>query len=243
MSNKGFTLVEMSLVLLVVSILLMGFTAPLATFKEVNSVRNTREAEREAVEALQGYAIANGRLPCPDTSGDGQEDCTGAAVQIGRCPYATLAITCEDGWGQLLVYAVDGNFTSTFTMQNGVGADVSAAATAAGKPASTGMIEVKPSAALDTSVPPWLDLVAPFDAPDTEPYDRRMFAPAVFLSSGKSWAQGARSPDETENTDGDGVFVFHEYAPDSNAASYDDIVIWLNWNILMHRMVMAGKLP
>lgn len=239
MPSRGFSLLEMAMVMVVLSMSIMGVILPLSVQYENAALKSTKNAQDEAQEALLGYAVSQGRLPCPDTTGDGQEDCPGAAVQIGLCPYATLAITCEDGWGQLLVYAVDGNFTTTFTMQNGVGADVAAA----NPSATAGTLELKPNSTLDTSVPPHLDLVAPFDAPETEAYDHRILAPAVLISYGKSWARGARSPDETENADGNGVFVFHDFVPDSNAEPYDDIVAWLNWHILMKRMVSAQQLP
>jgi len=79
--QNGFTLIEIAIVLLVVSILL-GYTV--ALFPKQQELKKYRAADREMddiIKALIGFAQVNGRLPCPDTSGgptpgvvDGQAD-------------------------------------------------------------------------------------------------------------------------------------------------------------------------
>ena len=52
------------------------------------------------------------------------------------------------------------------------------------------------------------------------------------------------SVDELENTDGDNILVSRTVtALGAAAGEFDDIVTWLSRNILMNRMVAAGKLP
>ena len=75
-------------------------------------------------------------------------------------------------------------------------------------------------------------------------------APAVIISHGKNGAgaytqQGTQLPvssdaDEQENSDGsaDNTYVSHTPTP-----TFDDQVVWLSDNILLNRMVTAGKLP
>jgi hypothetical protein len=44
-------------------------------------------------ESLFGFLLAHNRLPCPDVTNDGNEDCaavSGALPQIGRLPFVTL---------------------------------------------------------------------------------------------------------------------------------------------------------
>lgn len=68
--QSGFTLIEIAIVLLVVTILL-GYTV--AMFPMQQELKQYREAERELdsiIEHLIGFAQVNGRLPCPDTNGD-----------------------------------------------------------------------------------------------------------------------------------------------------------------------------
>ena len=74
--------------------------------------------------------------------------------------------------------------------------------------------------------------------------------PAVIISHGKNAAgayttQGTQLPvgsdgDEQENSDGsaDNNYVNHTPTP-----NFDDRVVWLSNNILLNRMVTAGKLP
>ena len=67
--SRGFTLIEIAIVLLIVSVLL-GYTV--AMFPVQQELKQYREVEREMeeiVEHLIAFAQVNGRLPCPDTSG------------------------------------------------------------------------------------------------------------------------------------------------------------------------------
>ncbi len=61
--------------------------------------------------------------------------------------------------------------------------------------------------------------------------------PAVILTKGKEGAGG--NANELENSDGDNDFV----TKDPEKDVYDDLVIWLSPNILINRMVAAGRLP
>jgi len=69
--TAGFTLIEMAVVLFIVGLLIAGVLGPLETQLEARDRRATIETMEEIIESLYGYAINNGRLPCPDTDGDG----------------------------------------------------------------------------------------------------------------------------------------------------------------------------
>ena len=72
--------------------------------------------------------------------------------------------------------------------------------------------------------------------------------PAIIISHGKNGAgayntQGTQitvsaDADEVANSDGNTNFVSH-----TPTSTFDDIVAWLSPNILLNRMVTAGKLP
>lgn len=93
-SSRGYTLIELSLAMVVLGMVMVmvwrfGVTA------------NQRMVEIEAPpaltaadQALVGYAAAHSRLPCPDTTGDGVEDCGGNAV--GNLPLVTLGLMRTD---------------------------------------------------------------------------------------------------------------------------------------------------
>lgn len=129
-AQHGFTLVEIAIVLLIVSILL-GYTVAMYPMQqELKQYRQLRSDMDQIIEHLIGYAQVNGRLPCPDTTGDvngagadiidGQEDfddviinATGVAGNdglidsckgfYGLLPAGTLGMNGEiDGNGSLL---------------------------------------------------------------------------------------------------------------------------------------------
>ena len=68
--QTGFTLIEIAFALVIVAILL-GYT--MAMFPIQQELKQYRAADKEMdeiIKALIGFAQINGRLPCPDTSGD-----------------------------------------------------------------------------------------------------------------------------------------------------------------------------
>ncbi len=121
---RGFTLIELAIVLFVVALLLGGMLLPLAAQQDIRNYGDTQKILTEARDALVGFAMANDRLPCPasDTSSGLESFCLNASdncatvtttVQShGRCshpytgflPAATLGFTPIDAQG----YALDG---------------------------------------------------------------------------------------------------------------------------------------
>lgn len=64
----------------------------------------------------------------------------------------------------------------------------------------------------------------------------------VVFSTGKNTPQGSQSSDESENINGDNIFVSHDIQ--TNSASYfDDLVIWMPTTILFYSLVQVNKLP
>lgn len=88
---RGFSLLE----LLAVLALLTGLVSALL-YKTLDvsvqvAQQNTESALAAADEQLRQFAAWNGRLPCPDITGNGIEDCSGEA-QKGNLPYRTLGL-------------------------------------------------------------------------------------------------------------------------------------------------------
>ncbi|HUW25479.1 MAG TPA: prepilin-type N-terminal cleavage/methylation domain-containing protein [Gallionella sp.] len=63
--QPGFTLVEMAIVLAIVGLLLGGLIPTLSAQMESQRINETRKQLDEIQQALMGFAIINGRLPCP----------------------------------------------------------------------------------------------------------------------------------------------------------------------------------
>ncbi len=123
---RGFSLIEIAIVLVIISVLATMVAIPLATQIEQRRVEETRKQIEVAKEALIGFAMANGRLPCPasTTSNGVASYCTlgvggctatttttAAILTHGRCsdsngllPAMTLGIGPVDSQG----YAIDG---------------------------------------------------------------------------------------------------------------------------------------
>ena len=218
----GFSLIEMAFVLVIITLLLGGLLVPFATQVEQRRIAETNKAMEEIKEALLGYAIANGRLPCPDITGDGIADpclSTASTSSGGNIPWVDLGTANADAWGLRFQYRVNGAFTNAISLNpvtTGSGDGILRICTAS-----------TCTAFLATNVS------------------------AVIYSSGKNGAiQPPTSADELENTTVttnskfDRNFVSHVLVgPGAGNPEFDDLVTWLSPNILFNRMVAAGKLP
>ena len=215
----GFTLVEMAVVLVILALMFGGLFVPLSAQIDQRNYSETRQRMSEIKEALIGFAMINGRFPCPSTvtdpssAGFGIEaaSCSSSAMSEGYLPWKTLGVNDTDAWGEVQKtstggmtgywrYRVDRNFSVAFDMtkvlldnlqvQDGVG---NALTTDAGRPA------------------------------------------VIFYSTGKNrLADGENADYEVSN----GV-----YESDVQSTDFDDHLAWISRPLLMNRMVTAGKLP
>ena len=123
-SCRGFSLIEMAFVLVIITLLLGGLLVPFATQVEQRRIAETQKAMEEIKEALIGYALSHNStststpiqpyLPCPDTNNDGLEDRNGAgacAGNEGNLPWATLGVGNQDAWGNRFQYRVSATFS------------------------------------------------------------------------------------------------------------------------------------
>lgn len=124
--QRGFTLIEVAIVLVIVGLLLGGGIASISTQTTNAKYSKTQSALNNAQEALIGYVVSQRRLPCPDTTnyvagtdGDGLEDvdscASGSKIATveGWLPFATLGIEGRDDFGRLLRYRVTEHFAVT----------------------------------------------------------------------------------------------------------------------------------
>src|SRR5688572_28576710 len=118
----GFSLIEMAVVLFVITLLIGSLLVPLGTQVEQRQISETQKALEEIREALLGFAVSKGHLPCPDKTtaagagvapnlpNDGIEDVTAAgacvAANEGNVPWATLGVNGSDVWGNRFRYQV-----------------------------------------------------------------------------------------------------------------------------------------
>ncbi|MCK9531961.1 MAG: prepilin-type N-terminal cleavage/methylation domain-containing protein [Gammaproteobacteria bacterium] len=113
-SVRGFSLLEMAVVLVVIGLALGGLLAPLGASVQQRRLDATEAALALAAEVLSGYAVIHGRLPCPDADADGDEDCPLSGE--GTLPWRTLGLTraqARDAWHNPLRYRPDAAFVGT----------------------------------------------------------------------------------------------------------------------------------
>ncbi|MDX2463422.1 MAG: prepilin-type N-terminal cleavage/methylation domain-containing protein [Porticoccus sp.] len=216
-NQQGFSLLEMAVVLVVLGLILGGMLIPLSTQIEKQDRDETKKTLQNIQDALIGYTMTNGRLPCPDTDGDGIIDMAGTCTNAqGTIPWVDLGVGKEDAWGQPFTYRVTGSFADN-TDGTGCG---TATAGVSFELCSVADINVIDSAAGN----PVANLI-----------------PAVVIAHGKNWAT-TTSADENENTDTDTIFVDRRPSM-KTAPTFDDQVIWISSNILKTKLVTAGRLP
>lgn len=236
--QRGFTLIEMAIVLVIITILIGGLAVPLSAQIQARRIAETKKVLEEAREAILGYAMSHPvssnpdrpYLPCPDTDGDGLENRSGntCAGADGWFPWVDLGTAPQDAWGNRLHYSVE---TREYADR------------------SKGMPD------LASYTPPYVTLnlkricsnsaCTAFEA---------IYLPVVVFSHGPNgW--GARningnplaaptSADELENTNADPSFVSRTPSKVGDASGeFDDLVVWISDGLLRSRVCPAGGCP
>lgn len=230
--HAGFTLLELSIVLVIIGVLLGGGIQVLSVHKQVQGQRETQLLLEQVREALIGYAAMNGRLPRPAQSASNGQERTAACANDADCtgfvPWLTLGVSKVDAWGKLLRYSVspgyaggnDGMTLISFT--------------------TTSTLETKTIKEADPSTPANLANLS-------------TTIPAVIFSQGQGrWGYNSEgvllgdgtnnNPDEDNNQSASQIFISR---PASAAAhprgEFDDIVIWLSPYTLKAKLLAAGR--
>jgi len=236
---RGFTIIELSIVLVVVALLLGTFITPLSNQVDQRSYTDTQRRLEDIREALIGYAVANGRFPCPGSSTNGgwEAFAAGGTTTNGNClsfsgliPGTQLGLTSIDTQG----LAIDG-WTSAqnrirYAITNQTVNGVTNPFTAAGGMRNSGV------GALGTQC-------------------SYLF---VFTGSVVSTTCGSAPPSNVLSN-GDAVFVLYSVGKDAadeqpgdgknflyqmfSTANFDDQVLWVSRYTVINRLVQAGQLP
>lgn len=107
---RGFSLLELTVALALLSGLGFALLYKTTDVSVQVAQQNTESALAAADEQLRQFAAWNGRLPCPDTTGNGIENCSGGA-QKGNLPYRTLGLaavgyTVGEQGSRAMIYGV-----------------------------------------------------------------------------------------------------------------------------------------
>ncbi len=256
-AQSGFTLVEIAIVLLIVTILLGYSVAMFPLQQELKQYRHVQAEMDSVLEHLVAFAQVNGRLPCPDTSTDidtsgntidGEEDRLGinaCEAYFGFLPGRTLGINGKynaagaliDPWDSGYGYAISdfnagfaGNPDIDLVTPNGI--------------RDEGISNVKPDLYICDDSDELGDDLNCTEVTGSEVVGANGEVAAVVISLGKDSNIPATSNIQAENLDNfhdgtlDKVYIFSPRRDD-----YDDVVRWLSTNLLFSKMIEADQLP
>ena len=118
MTNKklefGFSLIEMAMVLLIISLIIASLLQPLSTQVDQIKLKTTEQNLETIKESLLGFLVINNRLPYPASNPETGIEDSSLEGQEAYLPWATLALdgSKTDAWGQTFRYRVDAEYTS-----------------------------------------------------------------------------------------------------------------------------------
>jgi prepilin-type N-terminal cleavage/methylation domain-containing protein len=258
--SAGFSLIEMALVLAIIGLVLGGMLLTLSAQVERHNFDTTQNRLQQARDALLGFAIANGRLPCPaSATSNGFESPVGGGTACtnpydGYLPAVTLGFQpvdnggyAVDAWNNRIRYAVTQTtvsgsctglnspppFTSSNLKANGVSCIPS------------DLLICKSAASISTA-----RCTNPPQSPDPNAVTNQDTVVAIVFSAGKDFtSMTAGNTDEQVNLKLGAytsypVFVSHPPTPSGAAGGeFDDQFEWVPIGLLYGRMSAAGVLP
>lgn len=261
--SRGFSLAELAVVLTIMTLLIGGMLMPLSAQQDLQNRRAATAALGVIQESLIGFALINGRLPCPavatlaagsggacpgegSASAAGCEATSGSGASLaclnagGVLPWATLGLPETDPWGYRYSYRV------TTLYARGIDPARTAFGSActlnpANRASYDAALDDAPrQAAFALCTPGDIDVLAGVGGATVAGN-----VPAIVVAHGRNAAgaygsNGTRvalpaSADEAENANDDHLFA--------NNPAADDLLQWIPRGLLMNRMLAAGKLP
>ena len=231
------------MVLFIISLVVGGLLVPMATQLEARQ-RNEALLQLEQIrEALYGFAILNGRLPCytvendPSAAGYGEEasPCNPAGLtEDGKLPWKSLGLATghdpwgaprtatTDSWNGYWRYRADPNFFVTFALST-----------------DTDTVSTIDITSLNTSTsaagaPVYDTLTSSSERPVALVYSTGSNLAADGQNASYETAASTYEGGNVSNLDRDG---------DGNEDEFDDLMIWITRPLLFSKMVTAGRLP
>ncbi len=260
-SKKAYSLIELSIVILIISILITGALSVSVSSINNAKIKVTRDRMAEIYKAMGTYLITNNRLPCPArlNVAKSQANYGSSAGSLGMClvansvigpsntaillaygavPTQTLGLSsemAEDGFGSKISYVIHRNFTSTITAT--AGGHVTTAPYAPTAP----IIQIKENPAATPSVQHAIFVLISHGANKAGAYN----ANAITQNTSPT------DPDEFDNilptiitppslsVDYDDTFI----SVSSNSDSFDDIVFYKTRNQMIQDFDAMSVIP
>jgi len=211
---NGFTLIEMAIVLLILGILLGSVLVPLSVQMLNQKIKETRATLSHVRDAIIGFAVINKRLPCPDTSGNGEENGPNCNDVEGAVPWSTLGVGRYDAWSKPLRYRIDNNYSSSI----------------ANPPNTTSGISIQDLKNTALSIAnPNAPIVIIFSCGADGRPNKENDADGMTNSDANCSNPGTANETYTQDN-----YIENQF---------DDILIWVSKNTLLNHLVSAGAWP
>jgi len=217
---QGFSLIELAIVLLIIGFFIGGLLPFTSSQINHRKIVKTDETLEEIKDALLGFAVIHGRLPCPDTDNDGVENNSPPCNTEGFLPWADLGVGRRDSWGQPFRYRSDSEYSTSIPDSLKT------------EQTST-RLKVKDKAKV-------IDLSSEENYPDdpTPPSNNYSRIVAIIFSYGKNLAP------ESENDDFDHIYIQDEYVENKGnpTNTFDDRLTWISKFTVINHLVAADAL-
>jgi prepilin-type N-terminal cleavage/methylation domain-containing protein len=246
---RGFTLTELAVVFTIISLLLAAGMYTLSAQTEQRNFEETRRRLEAARELILGFAVVNGRLPCPAAAASaGVEAFTGANCTSpygGFLPAQAIGFQIVDAggfaldaWQQRIRYAVSGHAVALFGC---TGSSTQPHFTNTTNLRTNG-ITCQPDDLVVCRQSPAVVTATVCDA-GTSVTNRRIVV-AVAFSTGKNGATGGTGTNEQRNIDDNALFVSRTPDPvGATGGQFDDQMTWITVGELYGKLIAAGLLP
>jgi prepilin-type N-terminal cleavage/methylation domain-containing protein len=256
-SHRGFTLIELAMVLFIMALILGGLLPPLSTKLEQDERNKTADLLEQAKNSLIGYALVNGHLPCPDcpnnsitancgaiASGlgssainDGNEDGIDSLGSPSNNRSTNPFYTCATPEGNLpwATLGIDENDSwghhFDYRVTDSFADDTDGAGSC--------------GAATTTGISFQICSTGNINVEDGSGNSVAQNIPALIISYGRN-AEDPTNPtsaSEVENQNHDNLFIQKDYNTALGADEFDDMLAWVPTSTLVFRMVQAERLP
>ena len=236
--------------MVIVGLLIGGLLAPLAQQIEQRNYADTQKRIEYAREELLGFAIANGRLPCPASSASAADEAFSSGFTCsnsydGFLPAKALGIQQVDSSG----YAIDAyNSRIRYALAptiTGTGCtDTPSTNFSSSLNLRASGLQCLPTALLICMSSQAASFSSSSCGTNNNLVNANTVVAIIFSTGKNSVSGGATRYDEIANTDGNATFVYHTPTPSTaSGGEFDDQMVWISAGLLYGRMVSAGVLP
>lgn len=257
--TRGFSLVEMTVVLFIVALLLGSAVLTLSVQEERRAQAEAQRLLEAAVDAIIGFAITNRRLPCPAVGSGDESIATAEANGGGTCttnfsgflPARTIGFLPVDSqgfgldpWSNRIRYAVATGLTGC------TGSSSAPHFTSVDKLKANG-ISCRPNNLLvcqDATFAGIAEGSTPSCGGAANQVTGTEVVAFLVFSTGKNGSNpssyGTQENANVNNNAAGSVFISREHGTvDTAKGPYDDVMIWVPAGVLYSKLIAAGVLP